>query len=190
MMKAGQKLDIFKDGFWMKDDLAKAIAKAGDDPRLKAVLAEICAASDMGFAAIACVTRDRWITCQVEDKVDFGLDPGSELDVKTTICNDIRDYGNAIVIDDVIADKRWRRHPTPVLYGFRSYASYPLFLDGSTFFGTLCAIDESPREVSARTIVEIFEHGANKITAILSEIFRHEGLDVAALIGELEQQSA
>lgn len=33
----------------------------------------------MGFAAVARVTEDRWIACQVLDNVGFGLKPGSEL---------------------------------------------------------------------------------------------------------------
>ena len=87
----------------------------------------------MGFAAIARVTEDRWIACQVMDKIEFGMAPGDELEVSTTICNDIRACGQAIVIDHVAADEAWRTHPTPILYGFESYASFPIILDDGSF---------------------------------------------------------
>lgn len=165
----------------MKDELAEAVTRAGNDPRLQAILAEVCETADMGFAAIACVTRDRWIACQVEDKVAFGLDPGSELDIKTTICDEIRDFGDAIVIDDVVSDDRWRNHHTPVFYGFKSYASFPLYLDGGTFFGTLCALGDEPRAISADKMIASFKEWAQKVAAILSERFVSEGLRIKAL---------
>ncbi|MGE6356025.1 hypothetical protein ACQKCJ_19320 [Flavobacterium sp. NPDC079362] len=33
----------------------------------------ICQTTGMGFAAVARVTEDRWITCSVQDNVNFGL---------------------------------------------------------------------------------------------------------------------
>lgn len=152
----------------MKDALAVAIAKAGDDPRLKRIVDDVCRVTGMGFAAIACVTRDRWIACQVADRIEFGLDPGQELEIKTTICNDIRDCGDAVVIDDLVADERWRRHHAPILYGFKSYASFPLFLDDGRFFGTLCAIDPEPCRLSADATIAFFEARAHEVAAILS----------------------
>ena len=166
----------------MKDRLAAAIAEAGDDPRLKAVVRKICEVADVGFAAIACVTRDRWIACQVEDKVGFGLDPGAELDIKTTICDEIRDCGDAIVIDDVIADARWRNHHTPAFYGFQSYASFPLYLDDGVFFGTLCALGDEPRTMSAQAMIGFLQEEARKVAAILSDAFMREGLPIKALL--------
>jgi hypothetical protein len=53
----------------------------------------------MGCAAVARVTQDRWVACAVRDEISFGLAPGGELDVKTTICDEIRDSGQAVVID-------------------------------------------------------------------------------------------
>ena len=87
----------------------------GRDGRLNAILREICEASGMGFAAVARVTESRWIACQVEDRIEFGLDPGGELKVKQTICDEIRDSGEGIVFDDATDDIRWSRHPVPVL---------------------------------------------------------------------------
>lgn len=144
----------------------------GRDERLNVILNEICAATGMGFAAVARVTEQRWIACQVEDKIEFGLDPGDELKIHETICDEIRDSGEAVVFDDASDDIKWSRHPVPVIYGFKSYCSFPVYLDDGTFFGTLCAIDPAPRSVTDDAVVAMFSDYAKKVGAILSEALR------------------
>ncbi|MET0240460.1 MAG: GAF domain-containing protein, partial [Sphingobium sp.] len=112
----------------MKDELARQSVALGDDDAIRAILREVCDLTEMGFAAVARVTETRWIAVQVLDRIEFGLDPGGELEIKTTICDEIRDCGQEIVIDDVAGHQQWRTHHTPMLYGFRSYASFPLRL--------------------------------------------------------------
>lgn len=152
----------------MKDELAKSAIAQGDDPAIHAVLVRLCDATGMGFAAVACVTDARWIACQVEDRIDFDLNPGDELAIKTTICDDVRECGRAIIIDHVAENPAWRTHPTPILYGFQSYASLPLTLDDGSFFGTLCAIDPKPRTLSAPETIALLEGCAREVAAILS----------------------
>lgn len=152
----------------MPDLKAEAIAH-GDNDQLRAILRDICAATGMGFAAIARVTEQRWIACLVEDKIAFGLDPGDELKISETICDEIRESGEAVVIDDVSNDIKWSRHPVPVIYGFKSYCSFPVYLEDGTFFGTLCAIDPEPRRVTDEAIIEMFGNYAKAVGAILSQ---------------------
>lgn len=156
----------------------QAIALGGDD-RLQAILRDICDATGMGFAAVARVTEQRWVACLVEDRIDFGLDPGDELNIRETICDEIRDSGEAVVIDDVSDDIKWSRHPIPVIYGFKSYCSFPVYLDDGTFFGTLCAIDPEPRRVTDEATIEMFSTYAKTVGAILSEAVR-AGLKLAS----------
>ena len=151
------------------DALVHDSVATGDDDRLRAILEEVCRITGMGFAAIARVTEERWIACQVLDRIEFGLDPGDELKIATTICDDIRASGRAIVIDHVAGNEEWRTHPTPMMYGFESYASLPIVLDDGTFFGTLCAIDPAPHEVSAPAIVEALERLAGEAARVVSE---------------------
>ncbi len=54
------------------------------------------------------MTSDRWIACSVRDDIAFGLKPGGELKVETTICHEIRQCGEAVVIDHVAENPRWR----------------------------------------------------------------------------------
>ena len=148
---------------------AETIALARDE-RLQAILRDICATTGMGFAAVARVTEHRWIACQVEDKIEFGLDPGDELKIKETICDEIRDSGEAVVFDDASDDIKWSRHPVPVIYGFKSYCSFPVYLADGSFFGTLCAIDPARRRVTDEAIVEMFSDYARTVGRILSEV--------------------
>ena len=141
----------------------------GDDDRIRAILQELCDLTGMGFVAVARVTEERWIACQVLDQIEFGMTPGGELEVSTTICDDIRKTSTGVVIDHVDMDHDWRRHPTPTLYGFQSYVSLPLTLDDGSFFGTLCAIDPKPRKISAPELVAQFEALAARVVAILAQ---------------------
>ena len=152
----------------MPDELAAEAAREGDDPEIRSILEEACRLTQMGFVALARVTEERWIACQVLDRIEFGLDPGDELDIKTTICDDIRKSGREIIIDEVAVDPEWRTHPVPALYGFESYAALPVVLADGSFYGTLCAIDPRPRALSARETVERLKQMAARIGEIIS----------------------
>lgn len=120
------------------------------------ILDVVCRTTRMRFAAVARVTDTRWVACSVRDDIAFGLRPGSELRLATTICDEIRRHGRAVVIDDVPADPRFCDHPTPAMYGFRSYISMPIVLPDGTFFGTLCAIDPAAARVDTPEVVGMF----------------------------------
>jgi GAF domain-containing protein len=152
----------------MQDELAAQSAALGDNDEIRAILEEVCQITQMGVSAVARVTDSRWIVCQVVDRIEFGLDPGDELDLQTTICDEIRQSGEAVVIDHVGDNPGWRTHHTPMLYGFESYVSIPILLDGEQFFGTLCAIDPHPRALSAPATVASMKRLALAVAGILS----------------------
>ena len=152
----------------MKDDLAAQAVRDGEDAEIRAILTEVCAVTDMGFAAVARVTEDRWIACQVVDRIAFGLTPGGELEVQKTICNEIRRHPRAVVFDDALDDPAWETHPVPTFYGFRSYAAFPIFLADGSFYGTLCALDPEPRHVTSDIVVGVLRNAATRVGALLS----------------------
>src|ERR1700710_2089888 len=129
------------------------------------ILEVVCRTTGMGFAAVARVTEDRWICCAVRDEIAFGLVPGGELKVETTICHEIRQSHEAVVIDHVAEDAAYCGHHTPAKYGFQSYISMPIVLSDGTFFGTLCAIDPRPAQASQTYIVSMFRLFADMIGA-------------------------
>lgn len=120
------------------------------------ILDVVCRATGMGFAAVARVTKDRWIACQVLDNIHFGLAAGGELKIETTICNEIREHRDIVVIDNVAEDPFYATHHTPKLYGLQSYISVPIVLPDGTFFGTLCAIDPKPAKLNNPQILGTF----------------------------------
>ena len=132
----------------------EAVSRIGAIPN---ILEVVCRSTGMGFAAVARVTRDRWIACAVRDEINFGLQPGGELQVETTICDEIRDTGKLVVIDHVTEDAAFCNHPTPKMYGFQSYISVPILRTDGSFFGTLCAIDPQPARVNTPETIGMFK---------------------------------
>ena len=131
------------------------------------ILDVVCRTTGMRFAAVARVTDGRWITCKSLDKIDFGLKPGDELKVETTICHEIRQSREPVVIDHVADDEAFCGHPTPAMYGFQSYISMPIVRRDGGFFGTLCAIDPEPARLKNPETIGMFELFAELIAAHL-----------------------
>lgn len=145
--------------------------------RLEAVptiLEVICRTTGMGFAAVARVASDRWIACSVRDEIAFGLKPGGELQVDTTICHEIRQSGEPVVIDHVAKDPDYATHHTPLRYGFQSYISVPIVLRDGSFFGTLCAIDPKPAHLKNPQTIGMFRMFADLIAFHLDASRRAE----------------
>jgi signal transduction histidine kinase len=146
-----------------------AVARIGGIPL---ILDIVCRSTGMGFAAVARVTEERWVACSVLDKIAFGLQPGGELQVRTTICDQIRCSGEAVLVDDTACDPVYQKHPTPALYGFRSYVSVPILRGDGSFFGTLCAIDPKARHVKTPEVRSMFEAFASLIGRQLDDVDR------------------
>ncbi|WP_342028873.1 GAF domain-containing protein [Devosia crocina] len=102
------------------------------------ILDVVCRSTGMGFAAVARVTEGRWVACQVLDNIHFGLPPGGELKVETTLCHEIRQHRQVVAIDNVAEDAIYSAHHTPQLYGLQSYISAPIVLPDGSFLA-LCA---------------------------------------------------
>jgi signal transduction histidine kinase len=132
----------------------KAVAGIAAVPR---ILDLVCRTTGMGFAAVARVTPEHWVACEVQDNVGFGLLPGSELKVETTLCHEIRQSGKTIAFDNADDDPHYATHHTPAIYNLKSYISVPIVLPDGRFFGTLCAIDSRPARVNTPEVIGMFE---------------------------------
>ena len=146
-------------------------------PAVATILEVVCRTTNMGFAAVARVTEDRWICCAVRDDIAFGLKPGSELKVETTICNEIRGSREPVIIDHVAEDKSFCGHHTPAQYGFQSYISQPILLADGSFFGTLCAIDPGPNRLNEPTVTGMFKLFADLIAGQLDIHYRLSAME-------------
>lgn len=167
----------------LPQSLEEEVAAIARIDAVTTILEVVCRATGLRFAAVARVTEDRWIACSVRDEIQFGLKPGSELKVETTICNEIRGSGKFVVIDHVDRDPNFCGHPIPVMYGFQSYISMPIRRRNGAFFGTLCAIDPKPAKLNTPETVGMFKLFADLIGFHLDA---QDRLDIseASLLGE------
>ncbi len=140
----------------MADDFQSDIEAVSRIGAVPTILEVVCRSTGMRFAAIARVTENRWVACSVLDEIDFGLKPGGELKIESTICNEIRQSRQPVVIDHVAQEPEWCNHATPAMYGFQSYISMPIILADGSFFGTLCAIDPLPARIKTTATIGMF----------------------------------
>ena len=151
----------------MADEIQTDVAALAHDAEIVAILEDVCRVTEMGFVAVVRVTETHWVACQVLDRIEFGMKPGDELDVATTVCDDVRKCGHQIVVDNAASDHQWRTHPMPVIYGFKSYVSLPLVMPDGSFFGTLCALDMHARRVSAdETVAALMAHAERTVARL------------------------
>jgi K+-sensing histidine kinase KdpD len=171
---------------------AQDIASIAKIDAVAKILEVVCHTTGMGFAAVARVTEDRWICCAVRDQIAFGLQPGGELPVATTLCDEVRGKGQPIVINQVSEDDNFCGHPTPKMYGFQSYISMPIYRPDGRFFGTLCAIDPSPACLKTPGTIGMFKLFAELIALHLDAQERlmvsEQSLSDERQIGQLREQ--
>jgi signal transduction histidine kinase len=138
------------------------IGRIGIVPKLLRVVSRT---TGLRFTAVARVTEDTWMACAVHDEINFGLQPGGELVLESTICNDIRQNPHSVIFGQASTHPIYSLHHTPKLYGFESYISVPIFRKNGEMFGTLCALDPMPAKLDDPSIVESFELYAELIAA-------------------------
>jgi signal transduction histidine kinase len=174
------------------EDIARDVAAVGRIEAVPALLRVLCETTGMGFAAVARVSDTTWTACAVQDDIAFGLKPGGQLDLHTTLCTEVRASRTPVVIDKASDDPLYRHHHTPRIYGIESYVSVPIVLSNGDYFGNLCAIDWRPVQVSTPRIVSMFTLFAQLI-ALQLDNDRKRALAQAALLdeqqaGELREQ--
>ncbi|WP_411851311.1 GAF domain-containing protein [Stenotrophomonas sp. LGBM10] len=118
-------------------------------PAVPGMLALASDLTAMRFVAVARVTSDRWTTCAVHDLLGFGLAPGQDLVLETTICHEIRQHQMTVQFNQASLHPVFSQHHTPAMYGFESYISVPMRRRDGSFFGTLCALDPLPSRLDA-----------------------------------------
>ncbi|RZJ13777.1 MAG: sensor histidine kinase, partial [Haliea sp.] len=145
------------------DAIARDIAAIGAIGAVPSMLRIVCQMTGMGFAAVARVTDGTWTACAVEDNIRFGLKPGGQLPLETTLCVEARAARQPVAFDQASTDQRYRDHHTPRLYNIESYISVPIIMDDGEYFGNLCAIDPEPRRVSQPENIAVFQRFAELI---------------------------
>jgi signal transduction histidine kinase len=162
-------------------DIARDVAAIARISAVPSLLKLICQNTGMGFAAVARVTDGTWTACAVQDDIQFGLMPGAQLDVHTTLCKESRAARQPVLIDHASQDPLYNTHHTPRLYNIESYISVPIMRPGGEYFGNLCAIDPRPRVVSDARTVAMFTAFADLIALQLENDDRRDASESALL---------
>jgi signal transduction histidine kinase len=160
-------------------EIASDIAAVGRLQAVPTLLEVLCELTGMGFTAVARVTDKTWTLCAVKDEINFGLKPGGQLELETTLCIEAKRARSAIVIDHASQDPRYRDHHTPRLYKIESYVSVPIVLSGGRYFGNLCAIDPRPAKVMDPRIIGTFQRFAALIALQLESELERESAETA-----------
>lgn len=155
------------------EDIGRQLEVVAKIPGISAILKLLRDQTGMRFVGLARVTPDRWITCAVLDEGGFGLVPGDELDVHTTICKAQLNGPDTVVFDDADADPIYRSHPAPQLYGFKSHMSAAIRLNDGSYFGSLCVLDPDPVVVNNERNIGMLEGMAALVGRLLDESFAH-----------------
>jgi len=125
-------------------DFSSDLQAIGSIDAVPVILSMVKHMTGMRFAAVARVTESKWIACAVDDSIDFGLLPGGELVLESTICHEIRQHHQPVIFGHASQHPLFSTHHTPKTYGLESYISIPIIKADGEFFGTLCAIDSVP----------------------------------------------
>jgi signal transduction histidine kinase len=161
------------------EEIARDIAAVGRLEALPTLLEVLCETTGMGFTAIARVTEKTWTLCAVKDEINFGLKPGGQLELETTLCIEAKRSRSAIIIDHASQDPRYCDHHTPKLYKIESYVSVPIILSNGRYFGNLCAIDPRPAKVMDPRVIGMFQRFAALIAHQLENELKHEQSETA-----------
>ena len=176
----------------MKNDILKPVDEIQAISAVPKILETVAALTGLRFVCIAFVTDDSWTACAVLDKLDFGLKPGGQLDVTTTLCEEVRDTGCAVIIDSVLGSDQYRDHHTPRIYGFQSYFSIPIFRTNGAYFGTLCGLDPEPARLTDKVNVSTMQLFAELVSKQLDAetklVAAREDLSIERETAELREQ--
>jgi signal transduction histidine kinase len=157
------------------EEIERDIAAVNKLQAVPTLLEVLCETTGMGFAAVARVTENTWTACAVKDDIGFGLAPGGQLDLETTLCIESKRSNAPIVIEQASTDNRYCNHPAPKRYKFESCVSVPIVLADGRYFGNLCAVDPAPAKVADHKIIRMFTRFAALIAMQLdSEMSREK----------------
>jgi len=157
------------------EEIERDIAAVNKLQAVPTLLEVLCETTGMRFAAVARVTENTWTACAVKDDIGFGLAPGGQLDLETTLCIESKRSNAPIVIEQASTDNRYCNHPAPKRYKFESCVSVPIVLADGRYFGNLCAVDPAPAKVADHKIIRMFTRFAALIAMQLdSEMSREK----------------
>ena len=100
--------------------LLNDVAEIGRIEAVPRILETVAHITGSRFTAIARVTETTWTACATLDTLGFGLVPGGQLVLETTICDEIRQSSTSVVFARASTHPLYSKHHTPRIYGLES----------------------------------------------------------------------
>jgi signal transduction histidine kinase len=173
-------------------DIAHAVAAIGRIAAVPTLLEVLCGITGMRLAMVANVGAKVWTVCAVRDDLHLGVTAGAPFDIRTNLGLESQASRIPIVIEQASLDPRYVNHDARGLYQLESYVSVPIFLQGGSYFGTLCALDPKPAMLGQPFVLSTFKKFAALIASQLSLQLQTEHDHTALLderaAGEMREQ--
>jgi signal transduction histidine kinase len=132
------------------------------------------------------------LACAVHDAIAFGLKVGEELDLATTLCREVRESRQPLVIEHASQEPQFRDHPVPKLYNFESYIAVPVFRNDGSYFGTVCALHDKPVKLHGTSALPMMKLFADLLSMQLQAEIVHAqdrvALNEAYTLAELRER--
>jgi len=114
----------------------------------------------------------------VKDDINYGLKPGSRLDVDTTPCIEEERAAETIVIECASMDPQFSNHRTLKLHKIESYVGVPIIMSNGRHFGNLCAMDTAAATISD-AMLATFKRFAALISMQLDDEISRENTQIS-----------
>jgi len=124
------------------------LAALSHSEAVHSVLSVLRQTTGLRAALVARVTEETWTAGAVLDDAGIGLKSGDRLELAATYCSVVSDRVAPLIITNAERDPCFGNHPALTRLGVRSYIAVPLYRRDGSLFGTLCALDSQPAEVS------------------------------------------
>ncbi|WP_194437661.1 bifunctional diguanylate cyclase/phosphodiesterase [Vibrio fluminensis] len=93
---------------------------------------------------------------------------------KGLYCEYVIEKQRQLVVNDALADSEWDKNPD-IKLGMISYCGFPINWPNGEPFGTICVLDNKPRQIST-TGTQLLESYKNSLEAQLETIYQNEQL--------------
>jgi len=136
-----------------------------------AVLGDLRRAVGFRFWAVTRLTGQTYVIAATAPG-RFPAEPGEQLRWTETLCRQVLQGLAPRIAPDVSTVSAHRDLPLVRQWGIGAYLSAPLTLDGTTLYGTLCAVDPDPQPAHVTGAVGLVDRQARLLSTLLATELR------------------